>query len=143
MTVQVNDNTNEKVQVLLNRLYNSKQRVRIWYGDPSTGTSWNEEYDVTGTISKSCGIKPCYLLINNSRSMGGGAILTDKIIRIDTIADRRTCYIHEKFNVDLVINDSDPYVVLNRIGTKEQARFKTAERAQRWLDFMNGKRYSK
>ena len=46
---------NEKLWKVLSSLVHSGRRVRIWYGDTETGRSWNEEYEVTGTIGRSNG----------------------------------------------------------------------------------------
>lgn len=58
-------------------------RVKLDYGCVNTISSWNEVYDVKGTIGASTGDKKAFLLIPTARSMGGGAILTDCIISID------------------------------------------------------------
>lgn len=59
-------------------------RIVLDYGDPSTGISWGEVYDVTGRVGRSTGNVKVPLLIHNRRSVGGGEISTDKIIGIKT-----------------------------------------------------------
>ena len=88
-------NTNDEViRVLENSLMNNK-RIRIFYGDTETGRDWMEIYDTIGTIGRSCGQNKIPLLIKNSRSYGGGAILTHCIVKI-TI-DKEVVYKHPKY----------------------------------------------
>lgn len=131
--------------------YNSRYRVRIWYcGD--NGIAWNEEYDVTGRIGKSCGGRfNIPILIHNSRSYGGGAILTGRIGRIDIIDSHYTIYKKDNFEIPehKIILDSGsdyPYIVYCKDEKEEwynTARFKKESQAIRWIDFMTGKRYCK
>ena len=60
------------------------ERVRIFCGDPATGSLWPEEYGVTGRLGRSTGSVKIPLLINNARSSGGPAILDYCILRIDS-----------------------------------------------------------
>jgi hypothetical protein len=77
----------------------NKLRVRIFLGDVATGKAWNEENDVAGTIGRSTGLYKVPLLIANSRSLGGGAILDHCIVRIQTAAAPfRVLYSHPKFH---------------------------------------------
>jgi hypothetical protein len=57
-------------------------RVRIHYGDQGSGQDWGDVYDVAGYIGRSTGPVKIPLLIANSRSTGGGAILDHCIVRI-------------------------------------------------------------
>lgn len=142
---------NEKLWQVLSSLVQSGRRVRIWYGDTETGRSWNEEYAVTGTIGRSTGEINIPLLINNSRSYGGGALLDDCIIRIDDIKQKRTLYKHENFHVEKLELKTEegseyPYQVMQHKDSGEiqnVANFKDNKRALRWIDFMNGYRYCK
>ena len=144
-----NNETSDKVKECLEHCYNSKLRIRIWYGDTATGVSWLEEYDVTGTIGRSTGKQKIPLLIKNSRSSGGGGILCHCIIRIDIISSRRTIYEHPLFyvptlgvypNLDEDTKTKYPFIVL-KYGTI-QARFKSEKQATNYIDFMLGDRYS-
>ena len=75
------------------------QRIRLYYGDTKTGKDWGDIYDVTGKISRSMGPCKIPILIHNSRSMGGGAILDHCIVRI-RFANRKNggdLYRHPKF----------------------------------------------
>lgn len=144
-----NNETSDKVKECLEHCYNSKLRIRIWYGDTKTGLSWLEEYDTMGTIGRSTGQQKIPLLIKNSRSSGGGGILCHCIIRIDVIGSRRTIYKHPLFyvptlgvypNLDEDTKNKNPFVVL-KYGTI-QAKFKSRNSAYNYVDFMTGKRYT-
>jgi hypothetical protein len=143
------DETCDKVKECLERCYNSKLRIRIWYGDIDTGVSWLEEYNVMGTIGRSSGQAKIPLLIKNSRSVGGCGILCHCIVRIDVIGSRRTIYKHPLFNVptlgvypnlDEDTKTKYPFIVL-KYGTI-QAKFKSRESAYNYIDFMLGNRYT-
>lgn len=149
MPFKFDENTCDKVKKALIDCYHSKSRIRIWYGDTDTGLSWMDEYDMMGTIGRSTGKQKIPLLIKNSRSIGGGGILCHCIIRIDVIGSRRTIYEHPLFyvptlgvypNLDDETKVQYPFIVL-RYGTI-QARFKTKGQAYKYIDFMNGKRYT-
>ena len=142
---------NEKLWKVLSSLVHSGRRVRIWYGDRETGRSWNEEYEVTGTIGRSTGKIAVPLLIKNSRSCGGGALLDDCIIRIDDIKEKRSIYrldnFHvEKLEVEIESGSEYPYRVMQYKDSGEVqnvANFKDSNDAIHWVDFMNGDRYCK
>ncbi len=57
-------------------------KLRLWFGNPKTGKDWMEVYDVFGYISRTYGDIKVPILIKNRRSIGGGAILTDNIVKI-------------------------------------------------------------
>lgn len=76
------ENTPEEVVKILEYAMKTKERIRIFYGDTKTGKDWMEVYDTIGTIGRSCGRNKIPLLIKNSRSYGGGAILDDCIVKI-------------------------------------------------------------
>jgi hypothetical protein len=134
--------TNDKVKELLIALNLSEKRVRIWYGDTTTGKSWNEEHSVIGRIGRSTGEEKIALLINNSRSFGGDGILTNCIIRIDEVGTRTTLYKHKNFHVDLRQGEEDLCGVYNE-KNQNVANFSSPEKAAKYIDFMKGKRYSK
>ena len=141
------DNTNEKVKQVLTSCYNRKNRVRIVYGDVNTGESYLEEYEILGYIGKSTGIKPIPLLINNSRSSGGGGILTDIILKIVDTQTKQVLFKHENYVMPVLtkeISSHNDYlydVIYN--GESVVARFKTEKQANNYIDFMQCKRMSK
>ena len=120
-----------------------KQRIRIFYG--SDGTAWNEENDVLGHVGRSAGTTKIPLLIYSARSMGGGAILDNRIVRIDTKASNGkivTVYQDNSVKFDHFIS-TDIGTVYNESKDELYARCKNADSGKRLADFMNGKRWSK
>ena len=76
--------TPEKVIEILDRFMNDKsRRLRLDYGDKRTGKNWGETNDIVGYIGRSSGKFKIPLLIKTINSHGGGAILTDSIIKIE------------------------------------------------------------
>lgn len=142
--MKFNNKTNDQVKEIITQLSNEipRRRIRVWYGDIKTGLSWNEEHDIMGYIGRSTGTDKIPLLVNNKRSFGGGGLLDHCIIRIDDIKAKKTLYKHEKFHVDLVLNNADKTIVMSQ---KKGiiARFNNEEKAQKYLNFMYGERYSK
>ena len=67
---------------VLEGLRASRVRVVLDYGDTMTGRSWGETCGIRGTISRSIGPEPIPLLVHNSRSMGGGALLDGCILTV-------------------------------------------------------------
>jgi hypothetical protein len=74
--------TPQKVKDILDRFRGTTTRLFIDTGDSTTGQSWGECYDVQGRIGRSMGLVKVPLLLANSRSTGGGAILDACIVRI-------------------------------------------------------------
>ncbi len=154
-TVEEFPQVNDSLIQVLEQCRNYKNRVRIWYGDIKTGRSWNEEYDVTGTIGRSSGNIQIPLLINNRRSFGGGALLTACLIRIDDITSHRTLWKVDNFHVEKMRIElpspelrEDGYVASVMMekdsgAIENVANFKNEDSAKRWIQFMNGERYSK
>lgn len=93
--ISYHENTPDAVIRVLENAMRTNKRIRIFYGDTETGRDWMEIYDTIGTIGRSCGKNKIPLLIKNSRSYGGGAILTDCIVKI-TI-DKEVVYKHPKY----------------------------------------------
>lgn len=56
-------------------------RLRLTYGDPETGRLWGDADE--GRLGRSMGPIRVPILLNNSRSSGGGAILDHCIVRVD------------------------------------------------------------
>jgi hypothetical protein len=140
------DTTPREVINALELARKSGARVRLFLGDKETGRDWCEEYDVTGTIGRSTGPVKIPLLIASRRSHGGGAILTDCIIRL--LIDGREVYRHPKYHAPefvtrLIDPPSDGYAACVLANGKECAQFKTLAAAFRWVAFMRGERMSK
>jgi len=120
-----------------------KQRIRIWYG--KNGQCWNDEYDTIGYVGRSTGNQKIPLLIHNSRSMGGGAILDDCIVRIDTKGSDgkiHTIYKDESIKFDTFVT-TDIGTVYNQTKNEIYGRCKNGDSGKRLADFMNGKRWNK
>lgn len=140
-----------ELREVLERCRNERTRVRVWYGDINTGKAWNEECGVTGYIGRSSGRIKVPLLINNSRSVGGSALLDCAIIRVDGIATKRTLYRVSNFHVETMqcryIDGVEyPYQFMQCKDNKEViniANFKTEKSALHYIQFMEGKRYVK
>lgn len=93
--ISYQENTPDAVIRVLENAMRTNKRIRIFYGDTETGRDWMEIYDTIGTIGRSCGQNKIPLLIKNNRSHGGGAILTDCIVKI-TI-DKKVVYQNPKY----------------------------------------------
>lgn len=140
-----NAETNDIVCRVLAQLHNSQTRCRIFYGDTETGSTWNEEYNITGTIGRSSGSIKIPLMISNSRSMGGPGILEHRIVGIQVTANH-FIYKHEKFNVpkmDIRENQLDKYPFAVYANDETHARFKTYKQADNYIKFMKGERLCK
>lgn len=88
----------EVMMGILERLYNSGQRVILHYGDTETGRDYDEVHDIEGYVRKSTGTKPIYILVNNHRAFGGGAILVDSIVKIETSRGRVELFKNSKYH---------------------------------------------
>lgn len=130
------ENTNNKV---CNILSTSKERLRFYYGDIKTGKCWMDEHDTIGYVGKSCGSVKVPLLIKNSTSTGGGAILDHCILRIDSTTRKTTLYKQDNFHMPMVTVEGSKVLFDNEV----YANCDNPEQAQRLGDFMSGKRNSK
>ena len=83
------------MRVLEDLRKNPRTRVHILTGITETGKPWYDQCDTCGYIGRSTGTKPIPLLVYNSRSLGGDAILTANILRIQTTTGK-ILYEHPK-----------------------------------------------
>ena len=88
------ENTSDKVIKVLEKCIKERIRIVVDYGDVKTGISWNECHDICGYIGRSSGKIKIPLLIYNSRSFGGGALLDNCIVKITTSKGKRILYQH-------------------------------------------------
>jgi len=65
-------------------------RLRLHYGDIKTGHPWGDSE--TGQIGRSTGTVKIPLLIKTRRSMGGGGILDNCIVKIEAMPERQVLY---------------------------------------------------
>lgn len=149
LKVYPNISNSDKLIDVLEKCIANKTRVRLWYGYED-GRSWLDEYDMVGRIGYSCGNIKIPILVANSRSYGGGAILTGSIIRIDDVSTHKTLFQQENFYVplmDLRVSEYDGYAegvyVKEKDGSwKNYANFKKDGAGLRWIKFMKGERYT-
>jgi hypothetical protein len=89
-----NKETPKKTALKIIELYENKKRVVFDYGDIKTGISWNQCYDIIGTIGMSKGFYDLRypILVHNVRSFGGGAILTNCILSIKESKGKRLIF---------------------------------------------------
>lgn len=138
------DTTLPAVVAALDNAIQTGASVRLVLGDRTTGRAWLEEWDVTGRVSRSMGPIKVPILLPSARSRSGGAILTDSIVRL--FVNGREVYKHPTFSQALLttaydVGQSYPATVL--ADNQVHARFKTATRAARWIDFMECKRLTR
>jgi hypothetical protein len=139
---------NEEVQSTINRAYEEKNRIRIFYGDVNTGKAWAEEYSIIGRVGRSTGTQPVPILCNNKASHGGPEILTDCIVAIYDVKTHWALYKHPNFQPGTWTYSYDGirYMVRCRFGQepiKEMAGFMTEKQADHYCQFMQGYRFTK
>jgi len=84
--------TTDKVISIIERCRLNETRIILDYGDVTTGTSWDETFDITGYIGRSTGNIKIPLLIYNKRSLGGGGVVDACIIGIKTSKGKHQLY---------------------------------------------------
>ena len=134
-----NPATPERVCYQLASAAKRGERVRLWYGDTTTGRAWSEEHDIIGSVGRSCGPVKAPLLIANSRSHGGPAILDHCIVAITTAQGGRGLYTHPTFSRPLYVAEAETVTADGEL----YARCGSCTQAQRLADFMNGRRNAK
>jgi hypothetical protein len=75
-------------------LMETRTRVILDYGNTTSNESWGEIHDVTGYIGLSGGAYNLKypILVYNRRSIGGGSILTDCILKITASKGKEILY---------------------------------------------------
>lgn len=122
---------------LIDILENARQhqkRIRIFYGDTETGKSWNEEHYIIGTVSRSTGKIKIPILIHNSRSWGGPAILDHCIVRITL--DKKVIYTHDNFHIGTITHKENNAYIDGSL----QASFENETQAKNYIEFLKGNR---
>lgn len=92
------EKTSDEMIELLESIHKDGTRCRFHWGDSKTGIDWGDVYDVKGHIGRSTGSIKVPLLIYNSRSTGGGAILTDCIVKIVTTKGNKVLYQYPNYH---------------------------------------------
>ena len=144
--VEVYTQVDNCLMTTLSECYRQKRRIRVWYGDRKTGESWFEGFETTGCIVRSRRNSfNIPLILVNSRSWGGGALSIGSLIRVDDIKARKTLWkvpnYYDKLELFHVKGNKLPWQVCGRSTTL--ACFETEEKAKRWIDFQQGRRYNR
>ena len=119
---------------ILEKVRQENKRIRIFYGDTETGRSWNEEHDIIGTLSRSAGQRQIPILMYNSRSYGGTAILDNRIIRVTL--DKRIIYTHDNFHIGTLAHKKNNVYINGTL----QASFNNEKQAKNYMAFLKGDR---
>lgn len=120
----------------IERARKNNQRVRVYRGDIETGKCWNEEWDITGYIGLSKGSKAYFpLLVNNARSMGGGSLMENCIIKIKESKGGHVLYQAPNFQQPIIeIKEGSKvqgYAYELYINVELHANLKTLQEAER------------
>ena len=117
------------------------KRIKLHYGDTETGRDWKEEYDVTGYVGRSGGGQiNVPILLHNTRSLGGGAILDHCIVKIKEAKGGRVLYKHPKYqelNIDIVPSDMKEYEYNTVIDGQLHGRHKSMQSAKRLKNLLS------
>jgi len=135
--------TPDQVCSILQRAMDNGERIRVFYGDVETGSVWLEERDIIGYVGRSAGIISVPLLIKTTRSLGGGALLDNCIVRITkglTDVYRHPNYIEPRLDIEPSFNP----VTGNRWHVSNNgelvATFESELKAKNYRNFMEGRR---
>jgi hypothetical protein len=140
------------VRRIIRQHVHSGKRLRLFYGDPTTGRDWLSEFETFGTIGASTGSLRVPLLIDRSQSYGA-PISGDNVLRIQH--DGRDLYTHPLYHLPLLTvrpvdsatraafaTDKHTRDLTHEVlaGATVHARFKSEARALRWCEYMRGER---
>lgn len=151
--VTYNEHTSAEVIDALEKARNDHEPVRIFLGDAKTGEAWSESHFISGRIGTTSGKLRVPIMLANATSSGGAEILTHCVVAIRssrTLPDKRAhdwWYRHPNFEPGV-------YVVLPAEETLGDVAYKFAalrdgvivrhfvseKNAERFVDFMTGKR---
>ncbi len=123
-------NTNREVIAAIESAQRRRVRIHISYG-LDDGTDSIEENGVFGYVGRSAGPQPAPLLVHNRRSLGGGTISANAIVRIRETATGKVLWQHPGYdysNKNLTSRGGNIY----RGPRHVQARLKDAVAVQRW-----------
>ena len=118
---------------ILSDAIKSRRRLKFYWGDQKTGHGWNEEYDISGRVGRSTGSIKIPLLITTSRSIGGGAIMDDAIVKIKDIESGKVLWQHPQYvqpKVEIVPSDKEGYTHNTMVNGELHGRHKSLKSAQ-------------
>lgn len=87
-----NKATPKEVIDILEESQVNETRLLFDFGDVKTGKSWGETCDIRGRVGRSTGDIKIPLLIATCRSLGGGALLDDCIVKISLSKGGKVLY---------------------------------------------------
>ena len=122
-----------------------RRRVRLYLGDTKTGKNWGEEWGTIGRISRSMGPITVPILLANSRSSGGAAILDACIVGIQAMTGR-WLYRHPKLNLGIWTAGPAKSEGCTEAAYRDgelHAQFSKPGAAGRYCQFMRGERMAK
>ena len=112
-------------------------RIRLWFGNPESGESWEVEHDNIGYVSTNVwGLAEFPVLVHNSRTDIGTRIETWAVVK--ATVNGITVYQHFNFSQPKYSVVADTVL----IGEDVHRCFKSEQAARRWVDWMYGKRTS-
>ena len=136
------------IRVLENARLN-RSRLHISLGEtdgPNVGRDWLKEFDAHGYIGRSMGPIKVPLLIANTRSTGGGALLDHCVVRIRRSAGGRVLYQHPVYHFGTmeIRSKSEPVALPDgrvlRVDVfrdeELHAAFENMAQARRWVNKM-------
>jgi len=140
------DRTPLEVITVLENARQNRTRLHISLGEtsgPDAGRDWLEEFETHGYIGRSMGPIKVPLLIANRRSLGGGAILDHRIVRIRLSAGRHVLYRHPAYHhgelsirrkvEPITLPDGRTLAVEVLRDGHTHAAFSNFEQARRWV----------
>lgn len=138
--------TPDEVIAVLENARQNNQRLHISLGytdEKDIGLDWLEEFMSYGYIGRSTGKVKIPLLIHNSRSTSGPALLDHCIVRIRTSAGGRVLWSHPNYHhgkmtihtkpIPVEYLPKDVLQVEIRRDNKTHARFRDMPAARRWI----------
>lgn len=132
--------TSDAVKKVIDRLIHTGEAVRVFYGDPATGKSSMDEFDMIGEVGRSTGVLKVPILLCESDGFGG-PLQDDRIIRIIRVSDHKNLYKHPGFHVPemkLIEGEHPQFKVSVMVEGQVAARFKSLAKACKWIAFMAG-----
>ena len=90
------EGTKDEIVRIINSCIQNRRRIILDYGHDD-GQSWGETFDTRGYIGRSTGVFQIPILVYNSRSTGGGSILTHCIVQIKESKGGKILYQHPNY----------------------------------------------